>query len=101
MATIRRVLADMLKVNDPEKRSVEAYSLSRVVLLSSVILYFICLICLLIFMFIQPPFNESYVSLVLDALRWPILTFAAYSFGGKYLKSENPDIPKELNYEEK
>lgn len=96
MDAFYRLLGDMLKVNDPEKRSADAYSLSRVVLLSSVVLYFICLICLLIFMFIHPPFNESYVNIVLDALRWPILTFAAYSFGGKFLKSGNPNISKEI-----
>ena len=87
---MKKWISDILKINDPEKEGLR-YSLSRTILFFSVILYFICLLILMGFMFVEHSFDLSYIDFVLEALRWPILTFAAYSFGGKLLKTTHND----------
>ena len=91
---MKNLLNDILKINDPEKQGVQQYSLSRTILLSSVVLYFICLLILMGFIFIEHSFDLSYIDFVLEALRWPILTFSAYAFGGKILRSTYNDKEK-------
>lgn len=85
---MKTLLNDILKISDPEKDGVR-FSLSRTILLTSVLLYFICLLILMGFMLVEHSFDLSYLNLVIEALRWPILTFAAYAFGGKLLKTTN------------
>jgi hypothetical protein len=93
---MKKLLFDILKVNDPEKTGEDRYSLSRVILLVSSFLYILCSAILFFSMFFpEITLNLNLVELTLEALRWPSLAFAADAFGGKFLKSNYKEIKHE------
>lgn len=79
----------ILMVNDPEKGGEDRFSLSRSLLLFASLLYFLCIFMLWIGLYVESlNIDKNIIDTAIEALRWPILTFAAYAFGGKVLKSQ-------------
>lgn len=89
---MKTILYDILKVNDPEKSGGDKFSMSRLIVFVSSFLYIFCSF-ILFFSIFFPYFevNAEFIEMTLEALRWPILAFAAYAFGGKFLKSNQKE----------
>lgn len=82
-----KFLSDILKVNDPEKSEEDRFSLARVSLLLSILFYFASIVGYL-FVTLQYEISDGKIfELAIEALKYPIAIFTAYSFGGKTLKS--------------
>lgn len=93
---MKNLLSDILKVNDPEKSGDDRFSLSRIIIFVASFLYILCSAILFFSMFFHDlNLDLELVELTLEALRWPILAFAAYAFGGKFLKSNHKETKHE------
>lgn len=88
MKTIKQILEDTLKVNDPEKGGADKYSFTRIALAWSLFAYLVSAVFYL-FLSVTNPETTSpeMVSGVLTSLEFPIMIFASYTFGGKTLKT--------------
>ena len=86
LTAFKRLLVEVLKTRDAEKGGDSKYSLSRVLLFTSANLYIVAV--LFGYFLVWMPgidVNINILNTSIEALRWPILTFSAYSFGGKLI----------------
>ena len=85
---MKSFLQDILKVNDPEKSEEDRFSLARTLLLVSAVLYILATVTgYFLSFFSSIEVNASNLETAIEALKFPVILFASYSFGGKVMKS--------------
>ena len=88
-------LRDILQTNDPEKEGGDRYSLSRTLLLASSLLYLFAGVFGYFSIFTDAiNINTEALSITQESLRWLIVIFAGYAFGGKFLSTKTNKMPE-------
>jgi len=78
---------DILKVNDPEKSGEDRFSLARTLLFISAVLYILATVTgYFLSFFSSVEVDASSLETAIEALKFPVLLFAGYSFSNKVTK---------------
>lgn len=84
---MKKFLQDILKVNDPEKSEEDRFSLARILLLISAILYILATVVgYFLSFFPDIEVDATNLETAIEALKFPVLLFSGYAFSNKLTK---------------